>query len=61
MLSTGGKISDYAKKMNYDLIQFPVGYQPRAAIGYSFTIILLLLNSLGLISHSIINCVKKLP
>lgn len=36
VISTGGKISGYAKKHKFPLITIPAGFQPRCALGYSF-------------------------
>jgi len=49
VLSTGGIITDYAGKYDLDRIPIPNGYQPRAALGFSFSLILILLNRLGFV------------
>ena len=59
VLSTGGKLLDYASKFNLDNIKLPSSLQPRAALGYSFTLILLLLNKLGYVNDNIINLVHQ--
>jgi len=58
VLSTGGRITEYADKYRLDRIIIPSGYQPRAALGFSFTLILLLLNRIGFIDDKIISLVK---
>ena len=58
VLSAGGKLTDYAIDMGLDIITIPGGYQPRAAIGYSFTLIVLILKRLGFISDTIVKHVK---
>mgnify|MGYP001176013182 FL=1 len=45
--------------MDLDIITIPGGYQPRAAIGYSFTLIVLILQRLGFISDTIVKHVKN--
>ena len=52
--STGGKLIDIANKNNNDFVLMPKGLQPRAALGYSFTLMLILFNKIGLIKDSII-------
>ena len=59
ILSTGGILGDYAMEMNLDLIIIPKGFQPRAAIGFSFTLIILILRYFGFISDIIINNIKN--
>ena len=58
VLTTGGDIGDYADKFHLDKIVIPSGYQPRAALGFSFTLILILLNKLGFIKESILKTVR---
>ncbi len=59
VLSTGGKITDYATEYNLDKITVPSGYQPRAALGFSFSLILILLNRLGFVQNEIIEMVEE--
>ena len=59
VLSTGGQISDYACEYDLDSILIPSGYQPRAALGFSFTLILILLNRLGFIQNQVVEMVEK--
>ena len=49
IMSTGGELSKIANNNNIGVIQMPKGYQPRAAIGYSLSMILLIFEELGLI------------
>ncbi len=48
--STGGKVGQIAKANNLPLIQLPVGYPPRTALGYSFVPLLFLMAKLGFIN-----------
>ncbi len=59
VLSTGGIITDYAVKYDLDRIHIPSGYQPRAALGFSFSLILILLNRLGFVQNQIVEMVEK--
>ncbi len=47
-LSSGGKTEKKAKEDGFCLVKVPKGYQPRAALGYSFVPILSILSRLGL-------------
>jgi glucose/mannose-6-phosphate isomerase len=51
-LTTGGTLAKEAKKADYEVWQFQHPGQPRAAVGYSFTLLLALFSRLGLISTS---------
>ena len=59
VLSTGGTLTQHAIDMELDMVSIPKGYQPRAALGFSFTLILLVLKHLGFIPHKVIEYVKK--
>ena len=59
VLSTGGIITDYAGEYDLDKITIPGGYQPRAALGFSFSLILILLSRLGFVQNKIIEMVEK--
>ncbi|HJM84314.1 MAG TPA: bifunctional phosphoglucose/phosphomannose isomerase [Candidatus Marinimicrobia bacterium] len=59
VISTGGIITDYADKYDLDRIHIPSGYQPRAALGFSFSLILILLNRLGFVQNQIVEMVEK--
>jgi len=49
-ISSGGKLLEKCKKDGFPFIIIPKGFQPRAALGYSFTPILVTLSRLGIIS-----------
>ena len=48
-ISTGGEIAKIAKKFRHPLIQIPPGLSPRAALGYSFFPLLVVLGKLDFI------------
>ncbi|MBJ48636.1 MAG: bifunctional phosphoglucose/phosphomannose isomerase [Candidatus Marinimicrobia bacterium] len=50
-ISTCGNLTKIANRNEIDVIQIPTGFQPRAAIGYSLSLILLIFEQLGLISN----------
>lgn len=52
-ITTGGKLSDLARQAEVPLWQFEHHGQPRAAVGYSFGLLLMALIRLGLISEPI--------
>ena len=58
VLSNGGKIIQYAVDFGLDNVRIPEGFQPRAALGYSFTLIILLLNKIGFVNDNIIRLIK---
>ncbi len=47
MLSSGGKLSEIAKQKGYPLVSLPSGIQPRAALPYLLSSILVILERLG--------------
>jgi glucose/mannose-6-phosphate isomerase len=49
-ITTGGKLSELAKQNNLPLITLPTGFQPRAALAYSFVPVLLTLEKIGFTS-----------
>ena len=58
--TTGGELLELLKKMNYnDYVKMPTGLQPRAAIGYSFTMMIKLLNNITLVDDDIIDDLKN--
>ena len=59
VLSTGGELTDSANELGLDKISIPRGYQPRAALGFSFTLLLLTLQRLGFLSKEVIDGVKN--
>ena len=50
--STGGEVMQLSDKHGKICIRLPKGYQPRAAIGYSLSLLLLAFNRLNLCSNS---------
>ena len=58
IISTGGQISKLSLKNELDTLKLPPGYQPRAALGYSFMAIIFILYKTNFISYSIINKIK---
>lgn len=48
-ITSGGETERLAKKNNQSLIKIPTGYPPRAALGYAFFPLLVILGNLGLI------------
>ena len=59
VISTGGILTQFANDIDLDLLTIPTGYQPRAALGFSFTLILIILKRLGFLPHQVIADVKK--
>ena len=58
-ISTGGELSHIAEDENIGMIKLPEGFQPRAAVGYSITILLLLFVEIGLIGDKTLKELKK--
>ena len=54
VISTGGELTQIATDNKIGVIKLPVGYQPRAAVGYSLSVLLLLFVEMGLISEEIL-------
>jgi glucose/mannose-6-phosphate isomerase len=52
-LTTGGMMAEVAKVNGIPVLTLPPGIQPRAALGYSFVPILVLLEKLGLIKDAV--------
>ncbi|MCL5266182.1 MAG: bifunctional phosphoglucose/phosphomannose isomerase [Chloroflexi bacterium] len=50
-ITTGGKIKDMAQRMSFPLVVFDYKAQPRAALGFSFVLLLGVLQKLGLVSE----------
>jgi glucose/mannose-6-phosphate isomerase len=48
VICSGGEMEQIAKKKNYPYLNIPEGMPPRAALGYSFTLLCLLLNKLDI-------------
>ena len=59
--TTGGKLFELVQKYEYEYVLIPKGLQPRAAIGYSFPLMLMLLNKIGLINEALIKSLKNSP
>ena len=59
VFSTGGVLSQHAIDMDLDWISIPKGFQPRAALGFSFTLMLLVLEYLGLIPPKVVEEIKN--
>ena len=59
VFSTGGTLTKNAKAMKLDRVSIPKGYQPRAALGYSLTLIILVLEHLGFIPNIVADNIKK--
>lgn len=55
IISSGGTLLNRAIKKGYSYIQVPSGIQPRAAFGYSSSLLLLLLNEINIAENSIID------
>ncbi len=51
-ITSGGKLADFATNNGYGLIQIPGGLPPRAAFGYSFPQLFVVLASYGLIENN---------
>jgi len=48
-ITSGGELENLAKKDNIPIIKIPKGYQPRAALGFSFFPLLIYFTKLGII------------
>tara|TARA_Y100000766_G_scaffold271825_1_gene271055 strand:- start:75 stop:1079 length:1005 start_codon:yes stop_codon:yes gene_type:complete len=57
-ISTGGKLTQIAKDRKIGVIKLPEGFQPRAAVGYSIAILLLLFVEIGLIEKKVLQDLK---
>ncbi len=57
-ISSGGKVSETAKKKNFDCILLPAGMPPRSCIGYSMIQVLFTLNHFGLIKNDFVKEIK---
>ena len=55
--TTGGSLFELIKKYNSNYVLMPKDLQPRAAIGYSFSLMLMMLNKIGFVNEKL---VKKL-
>ena len=59
VLSTGGKITELANEYKLDIVTVPSGFQPRASLGFSFSLILILLNRLGFVQRETVKMVEN--
>jgi len=57
-VASGGKLLEKCKKDSFPFITIPEGFQPRAALGYSFTPVLVTLSRLGIISDKTVELKK---
>ena len=58
--STGGELLTLLDNNGYnDFVKLPEGLQPRAALGYSFSLMMLLLNKIDIVDKNIINDLKN--
>ncbi len=60
-LTSGGKVLQIATEKGYNFLEMPPGFPPRAAFGYSSTLLFHLLANFGLVSDSVINDLAKVP
>jgi len=54
-VSSGGKLEVFSKMLNIPHVKIPSGYQPRAALGFLFPPLLVLLVHLGIAPRSVLN------
>ena len=59
VISTGGELSRCANSSGVGVIKLPAGYQPRAAIGYSLSVLLLLFVEMGLAENKILSDINQ--
>jgi len=52
-MTTGGVLAEWATRHGWPLVRMPAGLQPRAALGYSFVPLLLLLERMGLVAPKV--------
>ena len=57
--TTGGRLFELAEEYKWEYVLMPKGLQPRAAIGYSFPLMLMLLNKIGLVNENLIKSLKS--
>ncbi|MFT6137293.1 MAG: glucose/mannose-6-phosphate isomerase [Salibacteraceae bacterium] len=60
-LTSGGKLLEIAKKNGYNYIEMPGGLPPRAAFGYSSTLLFRLLGNYGFVSAQLLNDLASTP
>ena len=59
VLSTGGKITELVNEYGLDVVTVPSGLQPRAALGFSFSLILIMLKRLGFVQSETVTMVEN--
>ncbi|MBC8214538.1 MAG: bifunctional phosphoglucose/phosphomannose isomerase [Candidatus Marinimicrobia bacterium] len=59
VISTGGEITKLAENHNLDIVKIPAGFQPRAALGLSFSTLLLVLNKLRIANSDLVQDLKN--
>ena len=57
--TTGGKLYEFIQKFNFNYVLMPKGLSTRVTLGYSFTLMLLLLNKIGFINEKTIIDLKN--
>ncbi|MDR3678398.1 MAG: bifunctional phosphoglucose/phosphomannose isomerase [Flavipsychrobacter sp.] len=57
-ISSGGKVTEIAKKKNFDCILLPAGMPPRSCIGYSMIQVLFILRHYGFIKGDFVKEIK---
>jgi len=60
-LTSGGKLLELAKENGYNYIEMPGGFPPRAAFGYSSTLLFKLLENYGCIEDQILRDLATTP
>jgi len=50
-ITSGGKVSEIARRNGFLLVELPKGYPPRAALGFSFIPLLMLVSKLGVAAN----------
>ncbi|MCD5396324.1 MAG: bifunctional phosphoglucose/phosphomannose isomerase [Candidatus Pacebacteria bacterium] len=60
LISSDGKLENFAKKYNLPIAFVPKGYPPRMALGYLFGALVGILNNLNLVPNSLIKNLRNL-
>ena len=58
-LTSGGRLEEFCKSQNIPVAHMPPGYQPRAALGYSFIILLQIILRSGAVSSKAKSDIEK--
>ena len=61
IISSGGYLIDQAKINKISYCMLPAGYPPRTAFGFLSSVVLLILNSINLVSNSTIEKLNSIP